>query len=136
MELTDEVKAVIDRANFAHLATLMANGSPQADPVWIGRDGDDILIGTGAGTLKARNCARDSRVALSIVDHDNPYEVVQLRGTIVEQRPDADLAGMDAIAHKYTGKPFPWRGTEGRILLVLRADRVRHATLPFEHTPA
>jgi hypothetical protein len=53
----------------------------------------------------------------------------------VEQRPDDDMAGMDAIAYKYTGKPFPWRVTEGRVILVIEADRVRYAELPFEHTP-
>ena len=135
MTLPDAVKTLIDRPNFAHLATLLADGSPQLAPVWVGRDGDRILVATGEGSLKARNARRDARVALSLVDFVNPYEEVQIRGRVVERRPDGDLATMDRIAHKYTGAPFPRRDPAGRIVLVIEADRVRHQVLPFRHTP-
>ena len=134
--LSTEIKALLDRPNFAHLSTLMADGSPQSVPVWIGRDGDRVLICTGEGSLKARNTARDPRIALSVVDFDNPYEEVQLRGHVVERRPDRDLKLMDPISHKYTGKPFPFRSPEGRIALVIEFDKARYTKLPFEHTPA
>ena len=134
-KLPEEVKRLIDRPNFAHLATLMADGSPQVAPVWVGREGDRILVGTGAGTLKARNSERDPRVGLAVVDMENPYQEAQIRGRVVELRPDTDMAGMDAISVKYTGRPFPWRSSEGRVLLVIEADRVRYAELPFKHTP-
>jgi PPOX class probable F420-dependent enzyme len=133
--LSAEIKALLDRPNFAHLATLMADGSPQAAPVWIARDGDRILVGTGEGSLKARNTRRDGRVALSVVDFDNPYSEAQLRGRIVERRPDGDFRGMDAISHKYTGKPFPFRNPEGRVILVIEVEKARYTKLPFEHTP-
>jgi PPOX class probable F420-dependent enzyme len=136
IELTKEIKALIDGANFAHLATLMPDGSPQVAPVWVGREGDRIVIGTGEGTLKAKNTRRDPRVGLSIVDFVNPYREVQIRGRIVERRPDDEFVGMDAISHKYTGKPFPFRKPGGRVILVLEPDRARFAELPFEHTPA
>jgi len=135
MTLPDEVKRLVDAPNFAHLATLMPDGSPQIAPVWVGREGDRLLIATGDGSLKGRNTRRDARVALSLVDFVNPYEEVQIRGRVVERRPDADLAIMDRIAHKYTGAPFPRRDPAGRIVLVVEADRVRHLTLPFHHTP-
>ena len=135
MTLSDEVKRLLDAPNFAHLATLMADGSPQIAPVWVGREGERILIATGEGSLKARNTRRDARVALSLVDFVNPYEEIQIRGRIVERRPDGDLATMDRIAHKYTGAPFPRRDPAGRIVLVVEADRVRHHLLPFRHTP-
>src|SRR5262245_4049948 len=83
-----EVKTLVDKANFAHLATLMPGGSPHSVPVWVGRDGDRLVVCTGEGSLKAKNAARDSRVALSMVNQDNPYEEVQLRGRVVERRPD------------------------------------------------
>jgi len=134
--LSTEIKALLDRPNFAHLSTLMADGSPQSVPVWIGRDGDRVLICTGESSLKARNTARDPRIALSVVDFDNPYEEVQLRGHVVERRPDRDLKLMDPISHKYTGKPFPFRSPEGRIALVIEFDKARYTKLPFEHTPA
>ena len=80
VSLSPEAKALIDRPNFAHLATLMEDGSPQSVPVWVGREGDRLFVCTGEGSLKARNTRRDPRVALSIVDFHNPYEEVQLRG--------------------------------------------------------
>ncbi|MBM3217395.1 MAG: PPOX class F420-dependent oxidoreductase [Candidatus Rokubacteria bacterium] len=135
MVLTQEVEALIDKPNFAHLSTLMSDGSPQIAPVWVGREGDRILVATGEGSLKARNATRDARVALSLVDFANPYEEIQIRGRVVERRPDGDLAIMDRISHKYTGAPFPRRDPAGRIVLVIEADRVRHQTLPFRHTP-
>lgn len=133
--LPEPIKALLDRPNFAHLATVMPDGSPQSAPVWVLREGDRILIGTGEGSLKARNTGRDPRVSLSIVDMGDPYDEAQLRGRVVERRPDRDLASMDVISRKYTGQPFPWRNPEGRIVLVVDTDKARHAKLPFTHTP-
>jgi PPOX class probable F420-dependent enzyme len=133
--LSDDIKKLIDGPNFAHLATVMPDGSPQAAPVWVSREGDRIVVGTSESSLKARNTRRDPRVALSIVDFHNPYEEVQLRGRVVERWPDPDLAIMDPVSHKYTGKPFPMRGGEGRVALVIEVDKARYTKLPFAHTP-
>jgi PPOX class probable F420-dependent enzyme len=133
--LSPEVKQLIDRPNFAHLATLMPDGSPQSVPVWIGRDGEHLIICTGENSLKGQNTRRDPRVALSIVDFTNPYEEVQIRGRVVERRPDPDLKMMDPISHKYTGKAFPMRVPGGRVALIIEVEKVRHTKLPFEHTP-
>jgi PPOX class probable F420-dependent enzyme len=136
INLSPEVQQLIDRPNFAHLATLMPDGSPQSVPVWVGREGDSIVICTGEGSLKAKNTRRDPRVAVSIVDFKNPYEEVQIRGLIIERRPDPDLKTMDPISHKYTGKPFPIRKPEGRVALIIAVERARYTKLPFEHRPA
>lgn len=133
--LSAEVKQLIDRPNFAHFATLMPDGSPNATPVWIGREGDHLIICTGEGSLKGKNTKRDPRVALSLVDFNNPYEEVQIRGRVIERRPDPDLKTMDPISHKYTGKPFPMRSPEGRVVLVIEVEKARYTKLPFEHTP-
>jgi PPOX class probable F420-dependent enzyme len=135
MKLSDDTKKLLDGANFAHLATLMPDGSPQSVPVWVGREGDRIVICTGETSLKGRNTARDPRIALSVVDFHNPYSEVQIRGRVVERRPDPDLNLMDPISHKYTGKPFPMRQPEGRIALMIEVDKERYTKLPFEHTP-
>ena len=135
LPLSNEIKALLDSPNFAHLATLMLDGSPQSAPVWVGREGDRILICTGEGSLKAKNTRRDPRVALSVVDFYDPYKEAQLRGRVVERRPDSDFRYMDLISHKYTGKPFPFRTPEGRVALVIEIDKARYAKLPFEHTP-
>jgi PPOX class probable F420-dependent enzyme len=137
MALSDDVKALIRGANFAHLSTLLPDGSPQNAPVWVDLEGDRILVCTGEGSLKARNTRRDPRVALSIVAFDNPYVEAQIRGRVVERRPDADFAVMDRVSRKYTGKPFPARDNPAqRVALVIEADKVRFARLPFVHTPA
>jgi PPOX class probable F420-dependent enzyme len=133
--LSPEVKQLIDRPNFAHLGTLMPDGSPQCVPVWVGREGDHVVICTGENSLKAKNTRRDARVALSIIDFTNPYEEVQIRGRVVERRPDPDLKVMDPISHKYTGKPFPFRSPEGRVALMIEIEKARYTKLPFEHTP-
>jgi PPOX class probable F420-dependent enzyme len=74
ISLSEEIKRLLDGPNFAHLATLMPDGSPQSVPVWVGREGDRIIICTGETSLKARNMRRDPRVALSIVDFENPVQ--------------------------------------------------------------
>lgn len=133
--LSSDVIGLIDRPNFAHLATLMPDGSPQSTPIWVGRDGEFIVICTGENSLKGRNTKREPRVALSIVDFQNPYEEVQIRGRVVERRPDPDLKIMDPISMKYTGKPFPFRSPEGRVALYVEVDKARYTKLPFQHTP-
>jgi len=135
LQLSNEVKALLDGSNFAHLATLMPDGSPQSVPVWMGREGDRILISTAEGSLKAKNTRRDPRVALSIIDFHDPYKEAQLRGRVVERRPDGDFRYMDAISHKYIGKPFPFRNPEARVALVIEIEKQRYTKLPFEHTP-
>jgi PPOX class probable F420-dependent enzyme len=133
--LSHEIRAQLDGPNFAHLATLMPDRSPQSVPVWVGRENDRVLICTGEGSLKAKNSRRDPRVSLSIVDFHDPYREAQLRGRVVERRPDRDLKHMDPISLKYTGKPFSFRSPEGRVVLVIEFEKARYTRLPFEHTP-
>jgi PPOX class probable F420-dependent enzyme len=135
LALSADVKKLIDGPNFAHLATIMADGSPQVAPVWVLREGDRILVGTSEESLKARNARRDPRVALSILDVADPYTEAQLRGRVVEFRPDPSLAVKDVTSRKYTGKEFPWRGPEGKVTLVIEVERAKFAKLPFTHAP-
>src|SRR6185369_16407198 len=113
----------------------MPAGSPQSVPIWVGREGDRILICTGEGSLKAKNTRRDPRVSLSIVDFHDPFKEAQLRGRVIERRPDGDCKYIDPISVKYTGKPFPFRSPEGRVALVIEIEKARYTKLPFEHTP-
>jgi nitroimidazol reductase NimA-like FMN-containing flavoprotein (pyridoxamine 5'-phosphate oxidase superfamily) len=62
----------------------MSDGSPQSVPIWVGREGDRILLCTGEGSLKAKNTRRDPPVALSIVDFHDPYKEAQVRARVVE----------------------------------------------------
>src|SRR5207245_3123839 len=118
ISLSDEIRQLLDRPNFAHLATLMPDGSPQSVPVWIGREGDRIIVCTGENSLKGKNTRRDPRVASSIVDFDNPYVEAQIRGRVVERRPDPDLKVMDPISNEHVGKSVHFRHTEARVATV------------------
>jgi PPOX class probable F420-dependent enzyme len=135
--LSDDIKQLVSGPNFAHLASLLSDGSPQVAPVWVDLERDTILVGTGEGSLKAKNTRRDARVALSVIAMDNPYREAQIRGRVVERRPDADFRIMDRISHKYTGKPFPFRDKPAqRVVLVIAVERARFTALPFVHAPA
>jgi PPOX class probable F420-dependent enzyme len=133
--LSSDIRKLVDRANFAHLATLMNDGSPHSAPVWIAREGDLILISTSGVSVKARNTQRDRRVSLSIVDFRDPYEEVQIRGRVVEQRPDAQFKYLDAVSQKYTGKNWPYREEKEPIVLVIEVLKAKYAKQPFKHTP-
>lgn len=129
-----ELLDVLERPNFVHLATLRKDGSPKLDPVWIGvRNDHTLVVGTGRGSLKTQNVLRDPRVALSVIDRDNPYREGQLRG-VAEVVDDPDVAIMDEISRKYIGREFPMRGSN-RVALVITVTQARFAELPFEHTP-
>ena len=137
MALSADLRALLEEPNFVHLASLLPDGSPQSAPVWVGVEGDRILVATGEGSLKAKNTKRDPRVSLSVVAMDNPYREAQIRGRVVERRPDRDFKVMDAISQKYTSAPFPMRANpDQRVVLVIEVERVRFVRLPFAHTPA
>ena len=134
IDLPPEVRSLLEGPNFVHLATVDRQGNPQSMAVWVGFDGEHVLICTGATTQKARNAGHHPHVALSVSNHENPYETASLRGTVVEIRNDDDLVDMDPISMVYTGKPFPFRAP-GRVTIVIAIDTVRYGSLPFEHTP-
>ncbi len=133
--LSDEIKNLIDRPNFAHLATLMPDGSPHSAPVWIAREGDLLLICTEASSLKGKNTQRDPRVAISIVDFRDPYSEAQMRGRIIERRPDPQLKYYDLMSRKYIGKPWPYRDEESPMVLAIEIVKAKYSKQPFEHTP-
>jgi PPOX class probable F420-dependent enzyme len=133
--LPDDVRALFEGANFAHLATLMPDGAPHSVAIWAGLEGDDVVFFTQDGSLKANNMAKDPRVAISITDHDNPYRTAQLRGEVVEVRgAEAAHELADQLALKYTGEPFPYKPPTSR-LYVVEVHKVRSTELPFEHRP-
>jgi len=134
MPLQKEIRELLDRPNFVHFSTLLADGSPSSTPVWAAVEGDHIVICTGESSLKARNVRRDPRIAISVVDFDNPYEEALIRGHVIEIRDDSSFKTIDAISHKYTGKPFPLRNLK-EIVMVIEVEEAHYAKLPFEHTP-
>jgi PPOX class probable F420-dependent enzyme len=111
---------------FASLVTLMQDGSPQVSPVWIDRDGDFLVINSAKGRVKDRNMRRDPRVAVSILDPENPYRYMEIRGRVVEITEGGADAHIDRMAKKYLGKDrYPWRKSdEVRVLYKVKPEHV------------
>ncbi len=128
--LPDDIRPFFEGTNFGHVATLLPDGSPHSVAVWVGTLGDRVTFFTQDASRKARNLERDPRVAISVIDRENPYRVAYLRGRVVEKRTgEAALELIDAIAQRYTGNPFPMRsGT----VYVIEPERTGTMTLPFE----
>jgi PPOX class probable F420-dependent enzyme len=134
VELADDVRALFEGANFAHVATLLPDGSPHSVPVWVCLEDGRIGFFTQEGSRKARNLAHDSRVAISIADHDNPYRMAQVRGRVVDRwEGERALEAMDRMSRRYTGNDFPLRRG---VLFLVEPERVFHMSLPFQHAPA
>ena len=134
MPLPDDARALLDAPNYVHLSTIRADGTPRNWVVWVGLEGDNILVCTGESAWKARDMVANPAVALSVVDQANPYRMAAVQGRVVEVRPDDDCRYMDPISHKYTAKPFPMRGP-GRVCFVIEPVKSGGQTLGFEHAP-
>jgi PPOX class probable F420-dependent enzyme len=123
-ELSADVRRLLDRPNYAHVATLLPDGAPHVVPVWVDLEGDNVAILTGPDSRKSRNLERDPRVAISVIDLDQPYASVLIRGRLVEKVDgDRGWAIIDRISRKYTGQPYPLRS--GRIVLLIQPDHAQ-----------
>jgi PPOX class probable F420-dependent enzyme len=133
-DLTDDVRALFQGANFGHVATLMPSGAPHSVAVWVGLEGERIVFFTQPASQKARNLARDPRVAVSITDHEAPYRTARIRGRLVDTlEGDAALEVIDRLSNRYTGKPFPMRSG---VVFLIQPEKVGFMELPFEDRPA
>ncbi len=117
--LTDDQKALFEGKNFGHLATVMADGAPQVSPVWVERDGDDIIVNSAEGRVKTENIRRDPRVAISITAADDGYTMVAVRGRVVEMTHEGAEEGIDRLSRKYLGHDFEGR-EPGMVRVVVR----------------
>ena len=121
----DAFKDLFQKKAFAHLATVMPDGSPQSTPVWFDVEGDLFRVNSARGRVKDRNMRRNPRVALSIIDPDNPYRYLEIRGRVVEVTEQGADAHIDALARRYIGKDYPFRQPgEVRVTYKIRPERV------------
>ncbi|HYH28444.1 MAG TPA: PPOX class F420-dependent oxidoreductase [Actinomycetota bacterium] len=127
VRLTDEQRAVLERTNYGHLATLMKDGSPQVTPVWVDVEGDHVLVNTAAGRLKDRNVRRDPRVAISVRDNEAGEDALAIRGRVVEITENGAVDHINRLSHKYRGEDFP--RVPGQVRLILRIEP-EHVTGP------
>jgi PPOX class probable F420-dependent enzyme len=109
-QVPDSFLDLFHKKSFAHLATLMPDGSPQITPVWCDFDGTHVLINSAKGRRKDKNLRRDPKVALSIQDPENPYRYLQVRGRVVSITEEGADAHIDRLAKRYMGvEKYPLR---------------------------
>jgi PPOX class probable F420-dependent enzyme len=125
--IPEQFKDLFGKVAFAHLATLMADGSSQVTPVWVDYDGAHVRVNSAKGRLKDKNMRRDKRVALSIQDPENPYRYLAIRGEVVEITENGADAHIDALAKKYLGQDrYPHRKAgEVRVTVKIAPDKIQ-----------
>ncbi len=101
---------LFEKKTFAHLATVMPDGSPQVTPVWIDYDGTHILVNTAEGRRKYKNMVSNPAVSLSLIDPENPYRYLEVRGRVAEVTTEGASDHIDKMAKKYIDQDkYPWR---------------------------
>ncbi|MET8470320.1 PPOX class F420-dependent oxidoreductase [Streptomyces sp. NPDC006422] len=127
-QLSDELKALLDSKVFIAVATIQPDGSPQVSPVWVKRDGDDVLFSTTVDRRKTKNLEADPRVTVLVQPADNPYAYAEIRGT-AEMTTEGGQDLIDELSVKYTGKKYadfnPASGQDAeRVVVRVRARKV------------
>ena len=122
--IPEKYRDLFQKRAFASLATLMPDGRPQVTPVWCDFDGELVIFNSAKGRQKDRNVRRDPRVSLAIVDPENPYRYLEIRGTVVEITEDGADENIDKLAKKYLGvDKYPYgQPGEVRVLYKIKAE--------------
>lgn len=112
--------------SFAHVATVGPGGEPHSSPVWFDWDGESIKFSLTTGRQKYRNLEKDRRISLSIIDPENDYRYVEVRGELVEVEPDSNIDFISRMAKKYIDEDrYPWhREGDERVVMVVRPVKV------------
>lgn len=129
--IPDDFLDLFQKKAFAHLATLMKSGAPQLTPVWIDYDGECLLVNSRIGRLKNKNMRARPQVAIEIVDPENPYRYLSVRGTVAEIVYAEDTSHIDALAQRYLEiEKYPW-AVEGeeREIFRIKPERVVARTI-------
>lgn len=125
--IPEAFRDLFERKAFANFATVMPDGTPQVTPVWVGYDDDHLLVNTAKGRQKERNVRRDPKVGLSILDPDDPYRFVSVRGEVEEVTEDGAIEHINELTERYMGRDeYPNLGEEEgpRVIIRIRPDRV------------
>ena len=125
IKLSESAIRLIDGRNYAVLATVNADGSPQTSVMWVGRDGGDLLMSTVEGRLKHRNMVRDPRVSVTVIDSADPESYVELRG-LASMTIDIGRQVDTRLSWKYDGKD-PGEDKPGAVRVVVRIEVLKAA---------
>ena len=114
---------LFDKKAFGSFTTIMPDGSPQTSPVWVDYQNGHIWVNSAEGRQKDKNVRRDARVAVAIIDPDNPYRYVEVRGKVNEITNDGADTHIDKMAKKYLGQEkYPY-AQPGESVCYIRSSR-------------
>ena len=130
LPLPPDVRRLLEGRAVAHLATLRADGAPRSTVVWVGLEGDLVIVCTDANSLKAKDLRRSPQVALSLTAQDDPYDVATITGRVVAERPDPDLEYKDRLSQKYIDRAYP-RRTGERCCFFIAVLSAHHRRVSF-----
>tara|TARA_B100000073_G_scaffold87179_1_gene67915 strand:+ start:3692 stop:4081 length:390 start_codon:yes stop_codon:yes gene_type:complete len=124
MKLSEDTINLLKGKNFASLATVNKDGSPQVSIVWIDYEDEIILINTAKGRVKTNNMQRDPRVSISITDSENPYYQVTIKGRVIEITEDGAVYHINSLAKKYLNEDrFPVVDNEIRVKIKIKPEK-------------
>jgi len=121
-----KVEQLFQQKNLVFISTINSDGSPQLTPVWGDYDGEHVLVNTAEGRLKHKNVLRDPRVAISVVDHNNPLNMTTIKGKVIEIIPDYDYVHANKLTKQYMGiDEYPFkRDGEKRIIFKIKPVKI------------
>ena len=124
--MDQKVERLFQQKNLIFVSTINLDGSPQLTPVWGDYDNGYVLVNTAEGRLKHKNVLRDPRVAISVVDHDNPLNMTTIKGKVVEIIPDYDYVHANKLTKQYMGiDEYPFkRDGEKRIIFKIKPVKI------------
>jgi PPOX class probable F420-dependent enzyme len=121
-------RELLEKPNFAAVATLREDGTPAVNVTWVDLDNGHVVLNSAEGRKWPDNLRREGRVTITVVNHDNPYEYVQIRGRLAEEDHDQADENIDALAKKYLDKDeYPFRQPgEKRVMFRIEPEKVAH----------
>jgi PPOX class probable F420-dependent enzyme len=126
MKLTERFLQLLRKPNPCFITTLMPDGAPQTTMTWVDTDGEHIIINTVETHLKVKNIQRDPRVSVAVCDVEDSSRYFAIRGRVVKLTTEGGAAHIEALAQRYTGRPYAWYGgrDQVRVILSIAADKV------------
>ena len=120
-----DLQRLLQGRNLAFISTLSKDGSPQITPMWADMEGDVILINTFDGSAKSKNIQKDPRVALSVVENNNPYNMVSIKGTVIDQTTEGADEHLKKLAKRYLGigKYYYREPNRKRVILKIKPEK-------------
>lgn len=127
MDFPESIRAFLTKPNLAVLATISPSGKPQATPVWFMLEDGHILINTSKGRAKLRNLQANPRLALTIVDREDPYKYAQIRGKVTAFDAEHGDRDINRLSQRYRGKPYAYPPTDApanRVSILIEPEKL------------